>query len=361
MSDVQAVAEAFIAYYSRGGGCSNCGGLPHSSECFVGRFQAALARVGVPPQEVFTGHDIVDGVCGDPKYAACADANTRYVKLPVAAVRDGAPQEDQRAFVEALLDPPAPGAALTTAAHAYREPAARDGAIRARLNIRDALCVDCGAPLVWSDAWQGADCVVCVRQDRDGLEEALHTTQEEFQRHMVEWNMMREEVERLRGDGAIRARLTALVQRQAHSTREIVIDYYGGPRYGAGPRTLGHNPSWVKVADLEQALVAATGGPAPEAQTQMAEPSEKPEECDCCDYETAALESYRPNVGARSQRERWLCRLCAGTMTSTYDEYPEQHDHDALALMKTVCYVGNAILDALAVCRRAAPGADPQP
>jgi hypothetical protein len=36
------VAREFIAYYTRGGGCSNCGGSPHSDTCFVGRFIAAL-------------------------------------------------------------------------------------------------------------------------------------------------------------------------------------------------------------------------------------------------------------------------------------------------------------------------------
>lgn len=74
---------------------------------------------------------------------------------------------------------------------------------------------------------------------------------------------------------------------------------------------------------------------------------DKPEECDCCQYPTAALGSYRSAVMAKSKETRWLCRLCAGTMTSTYDEYPQQHDSDALQLMKTVCYVGNAVLDAI--------------
>lgn len=41
------VAQEFIAYYSGGGGCSNCGGLPHTTTCFVGRFQRALGAVPV--------------------------------------------------------------------------------------------------------------------------------------------------------------------------------------------------------------------------------------------------------------------------------------------------------------------------
>jgi len=42
LSPAAQVALEFIAYYSRGGGCSNCGGLPHSATCFVGRFVSAL-------------------------------------------------------------------------------------------------------------------------------------------------------------------------------------------------------------------------------------------------------------------------------------------------------------------------------
>lgn len=63
-SDLEATARVFIAYYAkrddRGGACSNCGGLPHTTDCFVGRFEAALAPSSVP-QEIqcrFCGEDI---------------------------------------------------------------------------------------------------------------------------------------------------------------------------------------------------------------------------------------------------------------------------------------------------------------
>lgn len=46
---VQDVAEAFVAYYSRPDGCANCGGLPHSRECFNGKFQAALSATTGDP------------------------------------------------------------------------------------------------------------------------------------------------------------------------------------------------------------------------------------------------------------------------------------------------------------------------
>lgn len=34
-------ASDFIGYYTGGGGCSNCGGLPHTTTCFVARFNRA--------------------------------------------------------------------------------------------------------------------------------------------------------------------------------------------------------------------------------------------------------------------------------------------------------------------------------
>lgn len=38
------VAYDFVRHYTAGGGCSHCGGLPHSTECFVGRMVVALGR-----------------------------------------------------------------------------------------------------------------------------------------------------------------------------------------------------------------------------------------------------------------------------------------------------------------------------
>lgn len=83
----------------------------------------------------------------------------------------------------------------------------------------------------------------------------------------------------------------------------------------------------------------------------MSEPAtEKPEECECCQFETAALSEYRPNVGSIDEGPRWICDLCAGTMTSTFDSYPSQHGPE-LHVMKTICYVGNVILKALATLK----------
>ena len=44
------VAYDFVRYYVAGStGCRNCGGLPHSSECFVGKFIVALALDSLQP------------------------------------------------------------------------------------------------------------------------------------------------------------------------------------------------------------------------------------------------------------------------------------------------------------------------
>lgn len=48
------------------------------------------------------------------------------------------------------------------------------------------------------------------------------------------------------------------LKRNAVSTREIVTDHIGGqwdPTISHGRRKLGHNPSWVKVSDVDAVLV----------------------------------------------------------------------------------------------------------
>ena len=77
--------------------------------------------------------------------------------------------------------------------------------------------------------------------------------------------------------------------------------------------------------------------------------SEKPEECECCEFKTAELKAYRSDKNFPQERDekKWLCDLCASTMTGAFHDYPEQHDRDSLYVMKTVCYVGNAIIAAI--------------
>lgn len=42
------VAVEFVTYWLRDGGCGMCGGVPHSTTCFVGRVAALLASDGSP-------------------------------------------------------------------------------------------------------------------------------------------------------------------------------------------------------------------------------------------------------------------------------------------------------------------------
>jgi hypothetical protein len=53
--------------------------------------------------------------------------------------------------------------------------AAETNSTSAKKRIRvhaSATCLDCGFPLVWTEAWQGWDCVVCIRRDRDQIVES---------------------------------------------------------------------------------------------------------------------------------------------------------------------------------------------
>jgi len=71
---------------------------------------------------------------------------------------------------------------------------------------------------------------------------------------------------------------------------------------------------------------------------------EKPECCQCCQFETEALTHYtqRPPFAF----SYWWCDLCAGSMASTMQRYPS-YEHEARAVAGVVCYVGNTILAAL--------------
>lgn len=42
LDKIAQVACAFIDHYLTETGCSNCGGIPHSTSCFVRRFQESL-------------------------------------------------------------------------------------------------------------------------------------------------------------------------------------------------------------------------------------------------------------------------------------------------------------------------------
>lgn len=88
--------------------------------------------------------------------------------------------------------------------------------------------------------------------------------------------------------------------------------------------------------------------PIPPVVTKMTNP-ENPEQCDSCGFETLDLKAYGNSsysLGTRSgqgESHKWLCSLCAGTMTGTAYEYPEQFRGE-INTMRAVCYIGNAIL-----------------
>lgn len=78
------------------------------------------------------------------------------------------------------------------------------------------------------------------------------------------------------------------------------------------------------------------------------ERTEKPEDCDSCHYETPRLTRYADRVAAISMGGRvlWLCPLCAETLAGNAARWPEQY-RDRGDVLRTICYVGNVILDTL--------------
>jgi hypothetical protein len=62
--------------------------------------------------------------------------------------------------------------------------------------------------------------------------------------------------------------------------------------------------------------------------------------CDGCRFWPVALTAYF-RVGAPDQLD-WLCRLCAHTPSWTRATVP--HSLALRAILRTICYVGNAIL-----------------
>lgn len=79
---------------------------------------------------------------------------------------------------------------------------------------------------------------------------------------------------------------------------------------------------------------------------------ERPDECENCAFETT-VKPYRVYRGFPNVSYKWLCELCAGTPAGNAYEYPEQFRN--VPLFQTVCYVGNAILHALATRKEPKP------
>lgn len=80
-------------------------------------------------------------------------------------------------------------------------------------------------------------------------------------------------------------------------------------------------------------------------------PQAKPEGCACCGYATDRLSFYEaPKYPGAGQEDHWYCDLCAGTLTSRVAMELSQrdaHSYHAAMVLKTICYVGNAVIDAI--------------
>ena len=61
------VVRSGIPRYLQNGGCSNCGGLPHTSTCLVGHLQACLDAYDTAYNPSF-GDDRECAGCGHPYY-----------------------------------------------------------------------------------------------------------------------------------------------------------------------------------------------------------------------------------------------------------------------------------------------------
>ena len=105
-SNLNAIAQEFIDYYTKAGGCSNCGGVPHTTTCFVGRFTAALAAPPQTPQPEMCvcGHTTENHLGCFPRICqikGCWCGNVEPVKAVVATPES---QTAIRAQVEQLRD-----------------------------------------------------------------------------------------------------------------------------------------------------------------------------------------------------------------------------------------------------------------
>lgn len=67
-------------------------------------------------------------------------------------------------------------------------------------------------------------------------------------------------------------------------------------------------------------------------------------DCDSCRSQNVEVGEYRQQWPVGSNKTKWLCDLCAGTVAGVWMEYPDQHDHENIEIMRTINYVGNALL-----------------
>jgi hypothetical protein len=81
--------------------------------------------------------------------------------------------------------------------------------------------------------------------------------------------------------------------------------------------------------------------------------NEEVRECESCSYPIGDRgETYKTNA---SSMDIYLCDLCASTLVGSMSDHPRAFDHQTRCLGQTICYVGNAILEAIAKQRRDPP------
>jgi len=73
----------------------------------------------------------------------------------------------------------------------------------------------------------------------------------------------------------------------------------------------------------------------------------KPEECTCCQFKTDNLTFYELQNG-----QYWFCELCSSTMAGTHCDIALGHD---VNLYRTICYVGNVIIEEIRKHHRKEP------
>lgn len=74
----------------------------------------------------------------------------------------------------------------------------------------------------------------------------------------------------------------------------------------------------------------------------------KPGPCDCCDFKTKDLKLFTRQHGSDMETPgQWYCALCASTMASVMTRYYNQYSIGERNIMKAICYVGNAVIQAI--------------
>lgn len=68
--------------------------------------------------------------------------------------------------------------------------------------------------------------------------------------------------------------------------------------------------------------------------------------CACCKYAANTLHAHETEKESRFEGETVeYCTICYETYFAVMDQYPKHRDHDVIALMRGIAYLGNMILE----------------